>query len=168
MADRGPAQAVDATATVDAIAAVGAPVRVGVDVTAVAEVADAVAIFGDRYLHRLFTPHEVESCGGAAAAASLAARFAAKEAVVKVLEPSGARPPWRDIEVVRRPDGACRIRLHRTAASLAAEHGVGPISVSLSHEAGLAVAVVAAACEGPADGPRQRSTEQSNTGGADR
>lgn len=121
-----------------------APVKVGVDLTAVGDVADAVATFGDRYVHRLFTRHEIESCAGPSAAASLAARFAAKEAVLKVLEPSGARPPWRDIEVVRRANGACRIRLHRTAALLAAERGVGPMSVSLSHEAGFAVAVVAA------------------------
>lgn len=120
------------------------PVRVGVDMTAVGEVAGAVATFGERYMQRLFTPQEVDSCRGPGAAASLAARFAAKEAVVKVLEPSGARPPWRDIEVVRQPSGACRIRLHRTAASLAAKRGIGPMSVSLSHEAGLAVAVVAA------------------------
>lgn len=126
-------------------------VRVGVDVTSIADVDAAVAAFGQRYVTRLFTDQEIESCGAAAphggTTASLAARFAAKEAVLKVLEPSGSRPRWRDIEVVRRPSGACRIRLHGRAASLAAARGVDAMSVSLSHEAGLAVAVVAAACE---------------------
>lgn len=126
-------------------------VRVGVDLASVAEVEAAMAAFGDRYVRRLFTDHEIESCGAAApragTSASLAARFAAKEAVLKVLEPSGSRPPWRHIEIVRRPSGACRIRLHGRAASLATTRGVHAMSVSLSHEAGVAVAVVAAACD---------------------
>jgi holo-[acyl-carrier protein] synthase len=125
-------------------------VRVGVDVTSIADVDAAVAAFGQRYVTRLFTVHEIDSCGAAAphdgTTASLAARFAAKEAVLKVLEPSGSRPRWRDIEIVRRPSGACRVRLHGRAASLAGVRGIGSMSVSLSHEAGLAAAVVAAAC----------------------
>lgn len=126
-------------------------VRVGVDLTAIADVEASMATFGERYLRRLFTNHELTSCGAGAeeiasgaVAASLAARFAAKEAVLKVLEPTGSRPEWRDIEVVRRADGSCRIQLHRNAALLAQANGVDGISVSLSHEAGIAVAVVAA------------------------
>jgi phosphopantetheine--protein transferase-like protein len=127
------------------------PVRVGVDVTLIADVDAAVSSFGQRYVRRLFTDHEIASCGAAdphdGTSASLAARFAAKEAVLKVLEPSGSRPEWRDIEIVRRKSGACRIRLHGRAVSLARARGVHAMSVSLSHEAGLAVAVVAAACD---------------------
>ena len=156
--------------TADARTGWDAPVKVGVDLADIGEVIDAVERFGDRYLHRLFTSHEIESCHGANAAASLAARFAAKEAVVKVLEPAGARPPWRDIEVIRRDDGACRIRLHRRAAALAAERSVGPMSVSLSHEAGMAVAVVAAACAASVaqpflteQSPHRRSTPMTTT-----
>ncbi len=123
----------------------GAPTcRVGVDLTAVADVEQSLATQGDRYLRRLFTDHEVASCQGPGGprAESLAARFAAKEAVVKVLRPTGARPEWRDIEVRRQPSGACDIVLHGGAAELAASEGVDQLSVSLSHEAGLAVAVV--------------------------
>jgi holo-[acyl-carrier protein] synthase len=149
-----------------------APVKVGVDVTSIAEVADAVATFGDRYLRRLFTAQEIDSCGAPSRAESLAARFAAKEAVLKVLEPTGARPPWRDIEVVRGGSGACRIRLHRRAASLAADRGVGAMSVSLSHEAGVAVAVVAAACSAPGTASRHAAepidTEPTDPRGAPR
>jgi holo-[acyl-carrier protein] synthase len=121
--------------------------RVGVDLTSVSEVRAALDAFGDRYARRLFTEHELASSAaqGGLSAESLAARFAAKEAAVKVLEPTGPRPAWRDIEVRRRPDGACRLRLHGAAASLAAAQRLGPMSVSLSHEAGLAVAVVVAA-----------------------
>lgn len=123
-------------------------VHVGVDVTAVDEVADSVRRMGDRYVRRLFTDHEVTSSRGTGQvrAESLAARFAAKEATVKVLRPDGSRPPWKDIEVWRRQDGSCELRLHGSAAALAARRGIGHLSVSLSHEAGVAVAVVAATC----------------------
>lgn len=129
--------------------------RVGVDLTSVTEVADALAAFGDRYAHRLFTDHELASSGGrdGLSAQSLAARFAAKEAALKVLEPSGSRPRWRDIEVRRRPSGACRLHLRGGAARLAAAGGVGPMAVSLSHEGAMAVAVVVAAIgQGDRDG----------------
>ena len=71
---------------------VSAEVRVGVDLVVVADVAEAVEHFGDRYLHRIFTPHELDCCradgtSGGYAMPSLAARFAAKEAAVKVLRP---------------------------------------------------------------------------------
>ncbi|MGH9083005.1 MAG: holo-ACP synthase [Acidimicrobiales bacterium] len=131
-------------------------VRVGVDLTAVSEVADSVAKLGDRYLHRLFTEHELASCRGADGprTESLAARFAAKEAALKVLRPVGPRPEWRDIEVRRNDDGSCDLQLHGGAATLAAARGVEHLSVSLSHHSGLAVAVVAGTCRpGEAVGP---------------
>ena len=55
---------------------------------------------------------------------SLAARFAAKEAMVKVLRPVGARPEWRDIEVHRADSGWCEIRLSGRAAAMADEAGI--------------------------------------------
>jgi phosphopantetheine--protein transferase-like protein len=126
---------------------------VGVDLVAVRDVAEAIAHFGTRYTGRLFTEHELATSAGPRPAESLAARFAAKEAVVKVLAPSGASPNWRDMEVRRRPNGACRMHLHGRAAALARARGIGPMSVSLCHEAGLAVAVVVAMRCDPADAP---------------
>jgi|SRR6185437_3143115 len=118
--------------------------RVGVDLTAVGEVEASLAAQGDRYLRRLFTDHEVASSQGLQGlrAESLAARFAAKEAVVKVLRPTGPRPEWRDIEVRRHENGACDIVLHGSAATLAASQGIEELQVSLSHEGGMAVAMV--------------------------
>lgn len=123
-------------------------VRVGVDLVAVEEVRASVERLGRRYLDRLFTEHELTCCGGADAVRveSLAARFAAKEAALKVLRPDGARPEWRDIEVRRNDDGSCDLRLHGEAAALADRDQVQGLSVSLSHEAGMAVAVVAGTC----------------------
>lgn len=136
--------------------AAGTPVvEVGVDLTVVDEVARSVALLGQRYLRRLFTDHELESCEDAEGpqVESLAARFAAKEAALKVLRPSGSRPEWRDIEVRRNPDGSCDLRLHGLAAVLAAARGVEHLSLSMSHEAGMAVAVVAGTLRTPGDRP---------------
>jgi holo-[acyl-carrier protein] synthase len=139
----------------DSRPAPGAPIcRVGVDLTAIGDVEDSLARQGERYLRRLFTEHEVISSQGADGprAASLAGRFAAKEAVLKVLRPTGSRPEWRDIEVRRHPNGACDVVLHGGAAALAEAQGIDQMSVSLSHEAGMAVAVVVAWCRPAAAG----------------
>jgi holo-[acyl-carrier protein] synthase len=133
-------------------------VRVGVDLTDVAEVAESLERFGDRYRRRLFTEHELASCPDAPslAAPGLAARFAAKEAALKVLRPTGARPPWTSIEVRRHENGWCDLALHGEAARLARAEGLGPMAVSLTHEAGMAAAVVVARCEA-ATGPREEA-----------
>jgi holo-[acyl-carrier protein] synthase len=128
-------------------------VRVGIDLVEVDEVAESVRRFGDRYLNRIFTPHELASCrtgpeasgsGRAYSAESLAARFAAKEAVVKVLRPAGPRPEWRTIEVHRSDGGWCGVRLAGSAADLAAEAHLADFTVSLTHESMMAVAIVMA------------------------
>lgn len=120
--------------------------RVGVDVVDIDDVDDAIARFGPRYLHRLFTRQEVGSCpsGGRGQAAGLAARFAAKEATVKVLRPAGQHPGWRSVEVLRHPSGSCSLALHGRAAELAGLDGLTSLAVSLSHEGSVALAVVVA------------------------
>jgi holo-[acyl-carrier protein] synthase len=127
-------------------ASVGERCAVGIDLVDIDEVQQSIETMGDAYLGRLFTEHERASCTGSARtrAASLAARFAAKEAALKVLAPSGPRPEWRSIEVVRLPHGACRLHLHASAAALADAAGLSGFSVSLTHEAGYAAAVVVA------------------------
>ena len=147
-------------------APVGPPeVRVGVDLVMVAEVARSVETLGDRYVHRIFTPHEVACCQVPAAVGpgpaptvgpaytylldSLAARFAAKEAALKVLRPDGPRPEWRAIEVHRDAGGWCELRLTGAAALLAERAGLGPLAVSMTHEGGVAAAVVVAVAMAP-------------------
>lgn len=120
--------------------------RAGIDLTSVEEVAAAVSRFGDRYLVRIFTEHERSCCVGSdgVVAAGLAARFAAKEAAIKVLRPVGVRPPWRSIEVQRAPGGACDLHLTGAAAELAADADIAEMTVSLTHEGEWAAAVVVA------------------------
>jgi holo-[acyl-carrier protein] synthase len=131
-------------------------VRVGVDLVPVVDVADSVRRYGERYLSRVFTPHEVDCCRRADprnhrrsrgySAESLAARFAAKEATVKVLRPSGPRPDPRSIEVRRADGGLCEIHLSGPAALLAADAGIERLQVRITHESMVAVAVVVGRC----------------------
>ena len=73
--------------------------------------------------------------------ASLAARFAAKEALAKALgAPVGLR--WRDAEVDRGEDGRPHLSVHGTVAARAGALGVRRTHVSLSHDGDLAMAVV--------------------------
>jgi holo-[acyl-carrier protein] synthase len=121
-------------------------VVVGFDLASVDEVAGAVERLGERYLRRVYTDHEIATSRAASErvfASSLAARFAAKEAVFKVLRVGARQPAWTDVELRRTGDGGCELRLHRLARTLADEAGLGPLAVSISHEAGLAGAFVA-------------------------
>ncbi len=129
-----------------------AGVAVGVDLVAVDEVESALSHFGDRYLNRLFTPHEIAcSTGeGKVQARHLAARFAAKEATMKALGPSDWSPTWRSIEVRREESGRCTLRLYGHAAELARRAQLSDFAVSMSHERNLAAAVVFAVGRGRA------------------
>ncbi len=125
------------------------PMRVGIDMVLVADVADSVERLGHRYLHRVFTPHERACCrmgrsarSSAYSMESLAARFAAKEAAVKVLRPIGIRPEWRSIEIHRVDGGWCELRLSGLAAALADDAGIRRFAVSLTHESLMAAACV--------------------------
>lgn len=123
--------------------------RVGIDLVRIDDVAESVARFGDRYLRRIFTDHELDCCSGEppVAAAGLAARFAAKEAALKMLQPTGARPEWHCTEVRRDSNGSCHMELHGAAAQLAADSGIRHLSISLTHEGPWAAAVVMAVCD---------------------
>lgn len=124
------------------------PLRVGIDLVQAAMVADAIAEHGDHYLRRVYTAQEVADCtpsaaaGGGPDALRLAARFAAKEAAMKVLQPGDAAIPWPSIEVVRHSGAAPSLRLHGPAADRAAAAGLSAFAVSFTHEAEYAAAVV--------------------------
>ena len=121
----------------------------GTDLVPIEHVAESVARFGDRYVGRVYTEHEVSCCQGtpSVVAAGLAARFAAKEATIKVLRPAENQPDWRSIEIRRDPAGWCSVHLSDGAAAMAREQGITNMAVSLTHEAGMAAAVVVAVCD---------------------
>ncbi|MFN8032363.1 MAG: holo-ACP synthase [Mycobacterium sp.] len=118
-------------------------IRVGCDVVAIADIADSMAKFGDRYLHRVFTPSEIEECAGSPE--RLAARFAVKEAVIKVFAEPDAHFPLRDIEV-RSTGSAPTLHLSGVTAERARAQGWGQTEVSLSHAGCHAMAVVVVVC----------------------
>ena len=125
--------------------------KVGIDLVASESVSRALADHPDRYLRRVYTSDEVADCRRATAIdpQRLAARFAAKEAVRKVLEPAPDDGlGWRSIAVRRAPSGAPYVQLHGAAAELAERRGIGHIAISLTHEDGCAAAVALAETEG--------------------
>jgi holo-[acyl-carrier protein] synthase len=119
-------------------------VLIGIDIQPIDEVEASLRTFGDRYRTLLFTDHELGSCANRGTASGLAARFAAKEAVLKVLDIRETVPSWRSIEVRRTARGWPEILLHDVAADLARQQGVENIAVSLSHTDAFAIATVVA------------------------
>ena len=119
---------------------------VGIDLMPVDEVTVALARFGDRYLHRIFTVQELDCARGdpAVQASRLAACFAAKEATIKALAPDDYPPEWRSIEVRQAGGGHCTLHLSGRAAELARRSRITEFAVSLTQQGNLAAAVVIA------------------------
>lgn len=108
---------------------------------------DSVRTHGSHFLERIYTARELDDCRTAAGVDSsrLAARFAAKEATLKVLRPEPDEGvPWDTIEVRRHPAGWVDLQLSGAAASLADGAGLRELALSLTHEEGMASAVVVA------------------------
>ena len=128
-----------------------ATVGTGTDIVSVARIAALVSAGGDRFLRRWFTEDEIAYCTARARPElHLAARMAAKEAVLKALRPARDAPlAWRSIEIGRDADGAPHVSLDGDVRALAERRGAGPIHVSLSHcdEYAVAVAVADAAAD---------------------
>lgn len=123
------------------------PVRVGIDLVATVSVEEALqAAHGPRYLERVYTEREIADCRTAAGIdpERLAARFAAKEATLKVLPAGNEGLALTAIEVRREPSGRVHVQLSGRAAELATESGVIELAASLTHEGGFAAAVVVA------------------------
>lgn len=114
----------------------------GVDLIEIERVQTVIQRHGRRFLERVFTPLELAQVEKRPA--SLAARFAAKEAVAKALGTGIGAVSWREIEVVREDSGRPALRLSGSAAELAAAQGLSGWSVSLSHTDSHAMAVVVA------------------------
>lgn len=132
------------------------PLRVGTDLVAVDSVRESLSAHAEHYLRRIYTDREVEDCTtpNGLDPERLAARFAAKEATLKVLRPDDQGMPWTEIEVRRAPSGWVALELSGAAAALAAEAGLSELALSISHEGGFASAVVIANCELPFRNPR--------------
>jgi holo-[acyl-carrier protein] synthase len=116
--------------------------RTGIDLIEIERLEHAIQRHGERFLKRIFTPTELAEAGGSPA--SLAARFAAKEATAKALGTGIGAVSWLEIEVLRPCDQPPILRLSGAALQLANELGLTKWTVSLSHTHQLAVASVVA------------------------
>jgi holo-[acyl-carrier protein] synthase len=123
----------------------------GIDVARIERFEEAFARRGDRLLLRLFTKGERAYCERRRERrmTHYAGRFAVKEAVMKVLGTGwtqGVR--WVDIEVVRAPGAAPKVALHGETLRIAEEMGIARMHVTITHDAGIAVAVAIAESAG--------------------
>ncbi|MBI2334168.1 MAG: holo-ACP synthase [Chloroflexi bacterium] len=114
--------------------------RTGVDLIEVNRVAEAIERHGERFLNRVFTVSEQKECNGRIA--SLAARFAAKEAVAKALGTGIGDVSWLEIEIRSDEKKAPYLVLSGEGERLAKQLGLTTWSVSLSHTQSQAIAFV--------------------------
>lgn len=117
-------------------------IRTGVDIIEIERFASAYQRYQWRLLQRLFTPIELAENGENMA--SLAARFAAKEAVAKAFGTGIGQISWHDIEICRGFSGEPVLKLHGAAQRLAEKDQLANWSISLSHSQNYAIAFVVA------------------------
>ena len=117
---------------------------IGVDIVKVDRIRDALARFGERMEKRLFTPAELEySRRQKDPLPHLAARFAAKEAAFKAIGTGlSGGVGWKDAEVIQPGGQQPRLEFHGIGRERFLALGGRATHVSLSHDAGLAVACV--------------------------
>ena len=113
--------------------------ELGIDIIKVQRIRAALERFGSRFAKRVLT--EAEQGYVRDRPETLAGRWAAKEAVSKVLGLGVRGIGWRDIEIERLPTGQPAVRLHGRAAARAEQLGMERIAVSISHESEYAVAI---------------------------
>lgn len=114
----------------------------GVDLIEIQRIQDAIELHGERFLRRIYTDRELDQVGEQPA--SLAVRFAAKEAVAKALGTGIGEVRWQDVEILRDEARAPILHLHDTAQTLANSSGLQTWSLSLSHTRTHAIAFVVA------------------------
>ena len=135
-------------------------IRAGVDRVELDEFQRTVTVAGDGFLERTFTPEEIAFCAGRVN--RLATRFAAKEAVAKVLGTGFRRLGWHEVEVLTSPHGQPHVVLRDRAWDRAEHLGVRSIAVSLTHTTVAAEAFVVALCAG--SGAEQPIREETTHG----
>src|SRR5215213_898802 len=113
--------------------------ELGIDIVKVERIGAALERFGERFSNRVLTPAERRYVRGRPE--TFAGRWAAKEAVSKVLGLGVRGIGWTEIEIERLPTGAPSVRLHGRAEQRATQLGMDRIAVSISHESDYAVAI---------------------------
>jgi holo-[acyl-carrier protein] synthase len=117
---------------------------IGSDLVQVERIRKSIAHYGDRFLNRVYTERErAYASSRANSAERYAARFAAKEAGMKAIGTGLRRGiTWKDFEVINETSGQPTLRLSGVALEISETMGVERISISLTHTAETAFAVV--------------------------
>ena len=107
----------------------------GVDLIDCSRLAESLRRHGQRFLERVFTPAELDYClAKRRHLEHLAGRFAAKEAVLKVLGTALVRGmKWTEIEILNEPSGQPRVTLAGRILATARGQGIGDVLISISH-----------------------------------
>ncbi len=114
----------------------------GIDLVDFPRIGELMERHGERFMKRVFTAHERSyAASNRNGTEKLAGRFAAKEAVLKLLGTGWrGKIAWTDIEVVNNPSGSPRVNLTGEVKKIAESMGVKHISVSITHTANFAIA----------------------------
>ena len=121
--------------------------RTGIDLIEIERLAQINPAIRTRFLQRVYTPRELALCAGSPA--SLAGRFAAKEAVAKALGVGIGPVRWQEIEILTGEAGQPVLELHGNARRIAGEQGLAVWSISISHSRTQAVAIAVATGNNP-------------------
>lgn len=124
---------------VPAVAAPAGTTELGIDIIKVDRIRRSIARFGSRFSGRVLTPSERSYVRDRPE--TFAGRWAAKEAVSKVLGLGVRGIGWKDIEIERMPTGQPAVVLHGRAARRAEQLGMERIAISITHESDYAVAI---------------------------
>ena len=116
--------------------------EVGIDLVDIDRIVAVLGRFPDRFRTRVLTDSEQRYCGRRVE--RIAGRWAAKEAISKVLGLGVRGVGWREIEILPNRAGAPQVRLYARAARRAQALGLEEVTVSISHERRMAVAVALA------------------------
>ncbi len=113
----------------------------GIDIVEVGRIADSIDNFGDKFLNRVYTTLEKKYCESRKEKiTSLAGRFAAKEAVLKMLGTGLSNNSWQDIEIKNDLQGKPEVFLSGQALSHCEKIGIKKVHLTISHEKNYAVA----------------------------
>jgi len=118
---------------------------IGVDIVEIARLEKAIARWGEGFLRRVYTDSELRLYRKKLS--SLAARFAAKEAVIKALGKPTPNASLREIEILSDPGGRPVVNLYGKAQSQAKGLGLDKLAINLSHSREYAIALVAGETE---------------------
>jgi holo-[acyl-carrier protein] synthase len=121
-------------------------IGVGLDVCSIERMRRALERHGERFFARICSESERQDLVGRDVATALAGRFAVKEAFAKALD-GAPGVGWHEVEVRRAPSGRPRLELKGAALALTRKSGVERWHVTITHDAGIAAAVVI--LEGP-------------------